>query len=80
MVVYPNPTTGELNIEIFRIDENRIDMVLLDATGKIIHHDELQTHQSEMRHRLQLANLPDGVYMIKVHIGDKVLTRRVAKE
>jgi hypothetical protein len=80
MMVYPNPTTGDLNVEIIRVTEDDAELILLDATGKIIYRNTLETHQSEITHRLQLDDLPNGVYMIKVNIGEDVLTKRVVKE
>ena len=80
LLVYPNPTTGVLNVELIQLNASEVEIVLLDVTGKTIHQSSLEADGSEIKHELQLQNLPAGVYMLKLSIGTEVLTKRVIKE
>ena len=66
LVVYPNPTRGELKIRNdelgIRNDEN---VKIFDMTGKIILNSQFSILNS-----IDVSHLPSGVYFIK--IGDKI--------
>ena len=79
MLVYPNPTTGEVFIDIVRTQNLDADMVLMDATGKIIEHIDLHSNNDVIKHQMQMEYLESGVYMIRVIMGDYILTQQVIK-
>jgi hypothetical protein len=69
IVVYPNPTTGNLNIRT-NLD---ITYTLYDFTGRIIVKDsDTQT--------IDISSLPNGVYFLSIRHHDKVFNKRIVKE
>ncbi len=77
--VFPNPTSDELNIWIQAVIGERVDILLLDATGKTIERVQMETYQSEVEHKLKLGEYPKGVYMLNVVLSRKVLTKRIIR-
>lgn len=80
--IYPNPAHNELKIDVStgstgsasgQLKIERIEIV--DFTGKIIYNLQLLIDNS-----IDISNLPQGVYMIKIYTGDGVIVRRFVKE
>ena len=80
MLVYPNPTTGEIHLDIMQVDDQEADMILIDATGKTLDRHALKPIEGVIKHRLQLEELESGVYMIRVVLGEQILSQRVVKK
>jgi hypothetical protein len=69
IVVFPNPTTGNLNIKT-NLD---ITYTLYDFTGRvIIENSDAQT--------IDITTLPNGVYFLSIKHHDKVFNKRIVKE
>ncbi len=69
IVVFPNPTTGNLNIKT-NLD---ITYTLYNFTGRvIIENSDEQT--------IDITTLPNGVYFLSIKHHDKVFNKRIVKE
>lgn len=66
--VYPNPTTGTINIQLDNIKERNTEVVLMDLSGKICF-----TGQVKENGTLDVSSVNHGVYIIQVVSGDEVL-------
>ena len=66
--VYPNPTTGELNLGGF--EAQRVEM--LSLTGQ-------QVALFENTSRIDISNLPSGVYILKATLPQGTAVRKVVK-
>lgn len=64
-VVYPNPSTdGDVNI-LFEEANSVKDIMLIDATGKIV-----RQWKSVAKNNMQISNLLSGMYILKVSIPE----------
>jgi len=69
IVVFPNPTTGNLNVRT-NLD---ITYSLFDFTGReIVKDSDAQT--------IDISSLPNGVYFLSIRHHDKVFNKRIVKE
>lgn len=74
VTVYPNPTSDVLNI-ISR--QERIESIsLMDITGKNI----LSTKIGSTKNMLNIEHLPKGVYLLKIEIEGKEITKKIIKK
>jgi hypothetical protein len=72
--IFPNPTSGILNIQ--QPGQNKLNEVLIfDSTGK----KWLQATITPDRHKLDLNNLPAGLYWIRLRNGETVKSRSFIK-
>ena len=64
--VYPNPTNSVLNIEIGKelTERTPAQLTILDLSGKVIHHEKLQTGTALKT--IYLDNLTSGIYLVKI--------------
>jgi hypothetical protein len=72
--IFPNPTNGFINIEIQNYNKTNIQVLTLD--GQIIK-DFLLT---KSRALIDISEVPQGLYMIKIIMQDKVINKKIIKE
>jgi hypothetical protein len=71
--LFPNPATDWVNIVSphgFQIDQ----VQLLNLNGQVL------PVQAENNRRISLANLPSGVYLVRIATGKTVVHKRIVKE
>jgi stress response protein SCP2 len=72
--VYPNPVTDELVIELFDITE-KTSYEIINSTGEIVLYGNLNAKTT-----ITTSNLPDGLYLIKISMGDTVEFYKIIKK
>ncbi|MDQ3110806.1 MAG: T9SS type A sorting domain-containing protein [Bacteroidota bacterium] len=79
--VYPNPTTGEFTIAINSSDEAEqfVQIEVLNAMGQLVYYaTQVSVKGPLMEIPISLdANYPDGLYIVKVKVGNNVLYRKI---
>lgn len=80
LLLYPNPTTGQLwtNFEIKRHGE--ISIQIYDAMGKLVGQASFYNSNTQVRKDLDLAGLANGIYQIKIQTEDGWMTDRLIKQ
>ena len=63
--VYPNPTTGELNIDLAAYAGRAVRIELYSADGKLLKFSEVNEIQAHIE-RIDLSAFKPGMYMLKV--------------
>jgi len=76
--VFPNPTSGEVTVDLTAYPDGAIRLELYDVQGRVL--QALEIHTSEtMIGRLDLAAYQDGIYLIRVQsAGMPAATKRIA--
>ncbi|MEZ4850174.1 MAG: T9SS type A sorting domain-containing protein [Bacteroidia bacterium] len=75
VLVYPNPTTNYVNVEF---DGDYDQLTLIDSRGRIISQRKLEAGETLVK--LNLEELPEGVYMIRLAGQAGSLIQRVVKQ
>jgi hypothetical protein len=80
MDVYPNPASGEVNIEFFLNAETEADITVYDLPGKPVKllgpGNYLAGKQVA---KLDLAGLPEGIYFVTITAGGRSVTKKLVK-
>ncbi len=77
--LYPNPTTGELILEIQGELPKTGTVQIIDIYGRMLHREPLL--RSSKMHQFSIANLPAGIYFVKVLDGiEPVWIEKIVKE
>jgi len=63
--VYPNPSKGDVVVNLYS-EESDVMLSLTDVSGKVVMEQALLNTRGMMSHRLDLSNLPAGVYYIRL--------------
>ena len=61
MVVYPNPTQGEMTLSLEGLHRYEI----IDMNGRTV----MQGQASEKRHTVDVSDLASGLYLVKAYNG-----------
>ena len=71
--VYPNPTSGAFTIEV---DAAAADVQVIDVTGRVV----AETSATTGHFDVNIADLSNGVYTVKVRANDGLEVIRVIKQ
>ena len=75
MVAYPNPASDFVMLEIPRQDRE-LTLSLLSVDGQLLYKDRFRLTGS--LHRIDLANIPSGYYILKLAGNDTVWTQKIS--
>lgn len=75
ITIFPNPTSGELNIHISRLEESYTVRVY-DATGRLVKED----NSTYNRLLLDMSDLRDGLYVVSVVLDNQTINYKVIKD
>ena len=76
--VYPNPTTGLLNVNMQMKNEvETLEIALLDITGREIFVESYFSPGLTFRGYFDLNNMPNGVYLMKFSAGNQSIIKKV---
>ena len=72
--IFPNPVTGDaVNVELNLTKDQKVTISVHDVNGKMISSETIPVNKGISFNRIELYNLQQGVYFIKV-LGDKLNT------
>lgn len=75
--VYPNPTTGIVNVDIANVDETENNTLhLYDSRGELI----TSRKRLQGNNVIDFMNTPNGIYILKLNIGDKEKSYKIIKK
>ena len=78
--VAPNPASDRLAIRMFLPDETNLSVQLLDLTGRKVLVQEGRFQVGLATIDLSVSQLPTGTYILRVHLGEEVLLRKIVVE
>ncbi|MES2284146.1 MAG: Ig-like domain-containing protein [Bacteroidota bacterium] len=80
MIVYPNPNTGQFNLELC-IDDLQEKIVIIEVTnsfGIVVYKKQPQNIKGCVKEEIQMeSTLSSGLYILKVTIDDKIQTSKM---
>jgi len=73
ITIYPNPVQDELKIENGELKIKNVQ--IFDLSGKIILHSQLS-----ILHSISVANMPQGIYFIRIETDRGIVTKKFIKK
>ena len=77
IILYPNPATTEVHLDLRRLAVGTYTVSLVDLSGRLLSTQHLDGGQV---HTLDLQHLPNGAYVILINGQDTHLTRSLVKQ
>jgi hypothetical protein len=74
--IYPNPTDGVVHILLNDLVQDEVQLSLFNIAGQELSATAI-THTGNQVYTLNLSGQATGVYLLKVHIADEVLVKRI---
>lgn len=79
LAVYPNPSTGKINIWFMAEKISPVGISIHDMNGKLVYHYKLQANKGSNITTANITKLAAGNYTVKVENGDKIMTQKISK-
>jgi hypothetical protein len=77
-VVYPNPFSQNVSIQIPGIKDEQYTFTVYDITGKLIHHENVYINGDQKITR-DFGFIQNGVYIIQLKSENQVFQTRIVK-
>ncbi len=75
--VYPNPNKGRFVVSYTVAKPDKVKIILLNGIGQILFENTQNKASGTHEQRIELNNLPTGVYFLQIHTNGKVLNQKV---
>ena len=79
LLLFPNPTNGQLALRLTSADGDQLYVSILDATGRVVRAEENWTPTGTAVRTWDLADLASGSYILRIVSGDKQSTLHFQK-
>ncbi|MDF1698557.1 MAG: SdrD B-like domain-containing protein [Saprospiraceae bacterium] len=77
--IYPNPSSTMTNIQFVAENDGELSIKLIDVSGKVVLSTTKTVDEGEGNIRLDLADLPEGVYNMSIELNNTISTKRLIK-
>ncbi len=74
---FPNPSTGEVTLELDLQQSGVVQVNILDALGATVWQRQLSGNGKQVRETLDLSGLSTGVYFLQVTTGEQGTTKKL---
>lgn len=77
--MYPNPTVGNVVLDIAG-ESNGFVLEIVDVNGKLVYTETIGEINSGLRRTIDLSNVANGLYFLKLDDGTSSTTRKLMKQ
>ncbi len=77
IAVYPNPANDLVNVKLLLTKFDNVKVELIDLAGKTITSNNVTSFINDRSYKLDVADVENGVYIVKVTNGEKISTSKV---
>lgn len=76
MHIFPNPNRGDFVLRFTSDQEQLVAIRLVDVVGKEVYQEDFETQTGLNEHRVYTQNIPAGVYVLEMVLGEKVYAKK----
>ncbi len=78
-IIFPNPTNGVFTISLDLLERKDISFEIFDLTGKTILTEYSNSVSGRFEKQLDIFDLTEGIYLLRLNIDNQSVTRRIVK-
>jgi hypothetical protein len=78
IAIYPNPSTGSINIKIDQVNHNIIQLNVYDLSGKLIHTEKIQNKHNSTETKLNLTDVEKGLYLLELNTPNERIVNTIS--
>jgi hypothetical protein len=75
----PNPTTGLLTLQHYPSAASLKGITVFNSTGQMVWRSDYGATPAMTTIRIDLSNIPPGIYFVRLLYTDKILTQKILK-
>ena len=76
---YPNPTQGEFKVRFEAVGSEEVKGRIFDLNGQMVQEFQYAAQSGIQEFTVDMANLPDGVYMVRLFTSQSIETVKLVK-
>jgi len=73
--VYPNPSNGNLNIEVPSLTDSKVDIKVYNIVGEVVYDNVLNLKATTID--LNLSSLHKGIYILNINSGSNTFSKKI---
>jgi hypothetical protein len=73
--VYPNPAQNQVNIDLNMEQSENVDVSIFNTLGQIVINKQFGSLNGANTLKINLGNLSQGIYFVKIQVGNKIYTK-----
>ncbi|TAF96586.1 MAG: T9SS C-terminal target domain-containing protein, partial [Cytophagia bacterium] len=77
LVVWPNPTTGLLQLKTWLAEAGKVEVMVQDLTGRTAKSNQFRAEAGVFEAQMNLEDLPMGMYLLQVQTSQKRFLKKV---
>ena len=77
LLVYPNPTRGNLNIEFENVGKKINSVSIVNVLGDKIYNERLELNTFKYSRQIDLSNYSNGIYFVRFKMSDGFVTKKL---
>ncbi|QTE21889.1 reprolysin-like metallopeptidase [Polaribacter cellanae] len=75
--LYPNPSTGVVNLKFNLEDSNQVSLQLFDVRGRLVDQKKFNNIKNRFSKEISFKNASKGLYLLKITNGSKYTTKKL---
>lgn len=79
LTLYPNPSSEFINLNFTSSEMQDYKIELTNILGKTIKSEILKQVQGDISYKIDLNNIPQGVYLVSLKTKSSIITRKISK-
>ncbi|MEA1875101.1 MAG: T9SS type A sorting domain-containing protein [Bacteroidota bacterium] len=76
LVVYPNPTDGKFMVDMTFVEKQNVVMTIISSSGQVVQKYKFDKLE-KLRKSIDLSNMAEGLYNLRINAGDNYYTRQI---
>ena len=80
MRLFPNPSTGILNIDLIGNTQDDFEILVIDLNGRVLRNEVVNSFNNNTPYTLNLTELPVGMYFIRYLTNNETVTKAFVKQ
>ena len=77
---YPNPSDGRFQLEIETSNKGALQVKIVSPTGEVVYDKTDASGLTNYNFKIDISDLDEGIYILKVIQNNKALTKRIVIE
>ncbi|MES2133704.1 MAG: T9SS type A sorting domain-containing protein [Bacteroidota bacterium] len=80
VLIYPNPSTDKLNIEINQTPQSDLNVLIYDVLGKVVYKNSEKNITGSLKLSVDVSGLQKGMYFLKLNDGSDMYYNKIIVE
>lgn len=77
LVVYPNPTTGKLNLDVRGLNFDNMSIEVFNTVGQVVYNANHTKVDAQSKFSMDITGAASGIYLVRISTEQGVITKRV---